>query len=569
MESQSLRVGITLDGSVSAGAYIAGVMDYLLETLDKWEEAKKSNDPSIPKHSVVVDVVTGASGGGITAGVTALCLYQQRFPATSEYRNNEVYLKKNKLYDTWVNLNNADAISSFMSTDDLSRENKVVSMLNSDFIEDIVKRVICYNPDNKESVQAGLPAYISPGMKLLMSLSNLEGYQYNIDFSGCGSTSYSMTQHRDYAFFRLGKEYDGKGNIPFYPPENIGLAELCQAAPSTSAFPVGLAYRLFERKLKYVLDNPFLHNMKLSLMHPDPKGDPESSYSAYFVDGGMLNNEPFDMAEKIIQEDSDTEEASKPAKPMEKDSGCFTKTIIMVEPFPSDDFVTTVKDQNGITSFASLSQAKAKSFPYTLWQVLSQVYKTMRSQLLFKEGEIEKAFDDSDYSRFIIAPRRRSGNDIYNGSIAIACGSLDGFGGFLDKEFRRHDFFLGRENCQGFLNNYFCVPIDTSNAIFKEGYSEEAKKRFATKDQKFIPIIPIVDYKEEPVYAYPIYSMQKWLQYKDAVLNRLESIGLTSIKGPLNRMVFRFAFRLKKMSLFTMVTNVIEEQLGKWKLFGN
>ena len=39
----TIHIGICLAGAVSAGAYLAGAMDMLVETLDKWEEIKKKN----------------------------------------------------------------------------------------------------------------------------------------------------------------------------------------------------------------------------------------------------------------------------------------------------------------------------------------------------------------------------------------------------------------------------------------------------------------------------------------------------------------------------------------------
>ena len=37
------KICLTMAGAVSAGAFTAGVMDYLLETLELWEQAKIKN----------------------------------------------------------------------------------------------------------------------------------------------------------------------------------------------------------------------------------------------------------------------------------------------------------------------------------------------------------------------------------------------------------------------------------------------------------------------------------------------------------------------------------------------
>lgn len=55
-------------GSVSAGAYTAGVIDYLMEAFENWEKVR-GRDNSIPTHKVEIDVLGGSSGGGMTAAM--------------------------------------------------------------------------------------------------------------------------------------------------------------------------------------------------------------------------------------------------------------------------------------------------------------------------------------------------------------------------------------------------------------------------------------------------------------------------------------------------------------------
>ena len=40
MKNKTFRIGICMAGAVSAGAFTAGVMDYLMEALGDWEEKK-------------------------------------------------------------------------------------------------------------------------------------------------------------------------------------------------------------------------------------------------------------------------------------------------------------------------------------------------------------------------------------------------------------------------------------------------------------------------------------------------------------------------------------------------
>ena len=62
-------------GAISAGAYSAGVMDFLMEALDAYEEAKKLDGWDGPVHDVRIPVMTGASAGGMTAAISALHVF--------------------------------------------------------------------------------------------------------------------------------------------------------------------------------------------------------------------------------------------------------------------------------------------------------------------------------------------------------------------------------------------------------------------------------------------------------------------------------------------------------------
>jgi hypothetical protein len=132
----------------------------------------------------------------------------------------------------------------------------------------------------------------------------------------------------------------------------------------------------------------------------------------------------------------------------------------------------------------------------------------MTSQMRAKPIDYRAVMLMSDASRFIISPSReirdKSGkvtSELF-GEKAIACGTLSGFGGFLSKEFRIHDYYLGRYNCEIFLRDYFTIPATAldANPIFAQGYSGIDKSRFAstaTGELRY-QIIPIFTPKPEP-----------------------------------------------------------------------
>ena len=58
------EIGLVMAGAVSAGAYTAGVLDFLIQALDQWHEGKRGDDPRCPRHDVSLKVLAGASAGG-------------------------------------------------------------------------------------------------------------------------------------------------------------------------------------------------------------------------------------------------------------------------------------------------------------------------------------------------------------------------------------------------------------------------------------------------------------------------------------------------------------------------
>ncbi len=67
--SDVFEIGLCLGGTVSAGAYTGGVLDYLIEALDAWTADREKGDPLAPPHKVVISTLAGTSGGGINGAI--------------------------------------------------------------------------------------------------------------------------------------------------------------------------------------------------------------------------------------------------------------------------------------------------------------------------------------------------------------------------------------------------------------------------------------------------------------------------------------------------------------------
>lgn len=578
------HLGLTMAGAVSAGAYTGGVLDYLIQTLDAWHASKDSHDPTVPTHELSIDIISGASAGGITGAMAALTVHKEnRNPVVPSKRDDEKYLKENVFYNAWVNLSKDNMVPELLSDSDINNSGKIVSLLNSKFIEEIAARTIVCVPECTDAP----PRYVSKRMELVLTLSNLDGFTYELSFAGEGSSKHTMKQHRDYAFFRLGDQYGGDGRIPLnLQQKNTGLEELVQAAPATGAFPVGLAYRKFVRKKKYILDNPDLVFFKqgITTLKDISNSNPDEDYVTYNVDGGMLNNEPFDLTMKLMERAIGSSE--------EQSERNFNSTIIMIDPFPSDDSVVAEPTSTQASVAEQVGPVKIfKQFPYSMLEAMGKVFSSMRGELLFKGEDIVKAFSNEDFSRFMIAPRRRSADGtVYNGSVAIACGALGGFAGFLDKSFRKHDFYLGRANCQSFLRKYFRVRLENNrpvNPLFASGYSDAAVQRFRFQDPLereakrkrgedpesanwYVPIIPDVylgkvEYDEVPP-VYPKYDMSSLDQYKGQILKRFKQVARSFSSKWWYRPLVGVGFLLFGNKLYRQLRDVIQKQFKEWKL---
>ncbi len=82
VEPGTFEIGLVLGGTVAAGAYTAGVLDFLIEALDAWEALRKTEPAQAPKHKVLIKIITGTSGGGVNAAIAARAL-AYKFPHVS------------------------------------------------------------------------------------------------------------------------------------------------------------------------------------------------------------------------------------------------------------------------------------------------------------------------------------------------------------------------------------------------------------------------------------------------------------------------------------------------------
>lgn len=286
-------------------------------------------------------------------------------------------------------------------------------------------------------------------------------------------------------------------------------------------------------------------------------------YTSINADGGTANNEPVELCRELMYEmrqdyygdilkDDDPERKEK-----DKDQHTITRreqvlkeltnsTVVLIDPFPSihGKVDTPIIDQGRKNSENILNYA-------------GSLINAMRSTLLIDAKLTMEAYSSNNYGLYLVAPSHSARKP----ENAIACGALGGFAGFLAKEFRIHDYYLGRHNAQSFLRKYFVVDADlkekkddgqpnADHACVKAvlaGYSnEEVKRRFLFKDPKrpgksWIPIIPDVTLPgpfdpEHPQNPLPEYKLTPLTadyidQYEDGIKGRIKAIIDNVIAG--------------------------------------
>jgi hypothetical protein len=533
------EIGLVMAGAVSAGAYTAGVMDYLIETLEAWEETKNAerkklkNDPnyqpSIPLHDIEIKVMTGASAGGMTTAIAAVELLRRaQHPEKVKEKNY-----RSLMYQAWVEKID---ITRLLQTHDLAQSDSIKSLLDATAIDEIANSVIDVE---KMPPWKSIP-YIAPDLKLYLTLSNLRGLPYSFKLQGETGFPYGMTDHSDYQFVEI-KDWKSE------PERKAAWTKLRNAAIATGAFPVGLSSRLIKRdtneyKTRISKDGRDISGLlKLDTAENEP-------YYFVAVDGGTLNNEPIELARSVWEKYTEKEKqgmtsfqayqntkADREIGVTESKKSKKDYALILIDPFPDlSDMGKNATDEDT-----------------DLLNIIGPIVGALRAQSLFKMEELLRA-GDGDGS-YLVAPIRydATGTKAKN---AIACGFMAGFGGFLAQEFRAHDYQLGRRNAQRFLSTYFRITEQEAkdrgwaiaeNYVFEQSIKEvlrEEKKDDdgnliniqleQTKQVRFYPIIPVlkdsaVAYEQGAQNPWPIYSRKRKLDLEKNLAIRVRALSNT------------------------------------------
>jgi hypothetical protein len=548
----SFHIGLAMAGAVSAGAYSAGVFDFLIEALSEWQKAKERGE-DVPKHDVFISTISGTSAGGIVGalGVASLAggVRPTEQPAVNPRQQWPVKRVLPELYDAWVKktklFDGRDAKQgghdqSLLDPSDLRQSKDLpLSLLNSDALTAIAR----------ESLRAIRPtgeryAFLSNPTHLFLTRTNLDGVPYPIMFEG---SEFWMNLHEDRAHFAVAnlgtrdfpeeecrwlKTWDDAGlPIDFKDCGDHGehggplgdvLESYAQAALTTSAFPFGFQAREISvraediRRRALPFDAGTYPEMLRQLqLEPEAPGAPSSFIC---IDGGALNNEPFELARWTIRNLDETQNSRDPKS--------ANRAVILIAPFPPAPPAKLGKKDLDKAS-------KSRKEDLALLFVARSLIPALVDQARFKSSDLIAAADPKIYSRHLISPSRGKPKPTSPDEAAqpdLACGLLYAFGGFLDEQFREHDFQLGRRNCQKFLRDHF--RLHPQNPIFGEPASAESAPHARR------PIIPLVGTAAVEVQPPP------WPAIPERALADLRA----ALRGRLNPLVARFVGHFFRMA---------------------
>jgi hypothetical protein len=542
LSGKEFQIGLTMSGAISAGAYTAGVVDFLIEALETWEaERAGPNGAKAPNHRVGIKVMSGASAGAITAAIGAIALADGESGASSVTRDGFTYrFTLPKLYESWVIrptlVAESDSDNDFLKMQDIEEcppaeldlsfsstvppprrdaPIPVVSLLNSRLLDEIALRAIAV------TFTAAPRPYIATELHVYLTLSNLRGVPWSVPFDG---GDYHMISHGDRVHYLM--RGIGGWNSPsafgtLDPHRRLDVTELINGdaaaknkwkdyavcALGSSAFPVGLA----PRRIGAVLGTDLARN------EYDGRRIPEDDIVGYSdlapnwpdavltrapfwftcADGGVINNDPFEFARFSLKDGDKLNQRI----PWSLDA--VDRAVIMISPFPEEKPILGENEPalDIVSLFSSLMPA-------------------LIDQARFKPSELALAVDPDHGTRFLIGPSREINGQQQR--YGIASGLLGGFGGFVARSFRDHDYQLGRQNCQKFLLEQFVLPEGERN-FAKSWAATVEKKQFevqapttSTDKRLRYPIIPLFGEMRNPV------SLPAWPQISQAEFDKLQ-----------------------------------------------
>jgi hypothetical protein len=267
-------LAITIAGAVSLGSYEAGAMYEILDAIRQ----HNAHPETIAKGDYIrIDVITGASAGGMTAAILAQKLLYQK--STLVNANGGASPYENPLYEAWVRTITLAGLVNTVDKPVPDGDPATLSLLSSNLIEHIAQETLLQQDSSGQiPIVGGMHNAIDPqrGIRLGLALTNINGLNYGRKmFDG---TDFLYTDFSDQMI----------RSIAATDRSLATWTEIAQAAVGCGAFPFAFRTKDLKRPRADFDDD----------LEPWP-GDPNSHVFTY-TDGGVLQNQPLGMAKNLV-----------------------------------------------------------------------------------------------------------------------------------------------------------------------------------------------------------------------------------------------------------------------------
>ena len=270
------RLAITIAGAVSLGSYEAGVLYELMRAIRTYNEASPSDD-----RKLYVDVLTGASAGGMTAAMVSQRLMYDGKSLDGEFDNS--------LYQAWV-----ERISLMRLVKMHWSEKKWHSLFSSDLIDTIGHDMLVASmrksgsgPHAAVECINGVPQTLRVGL----ALTNLNGIDYMLPILGSDEGGFNYTRSVDQKIFEV--RAGGQANTAQWE-------QMCDAAVACGAFPAAFRPKAMQRSVEEYGER-LPDDRHLWVQGESYVGWSGPSPAKFvFSDGGVLQNQPLGIAKDLV-----------------------------------------------------------------------------------------------------------------------------------------------------------------------------------------------------------------------------------------------------------------------------
>jgi len=293
-------LAITIAGAVSLGSYEAGAT---YEILDAIRQHNEHPDTLSKGDFIRIDVLTGASAGGMTAAIVAQKLLYSKDLFVDENGKSSPY--DNPLYNTWVK---GIDIVPLLNTEDIPIDKggdpATLSLLSSNLIATISKNTLAQQgADGKIVSNGGVhnAVDLDRGIRLGLALTNINGVNYG--YTMFGGDEFQYTDFSDQMLRCFSPKDDS-----FEPWQ-----EISEAAVACGAFPFAFRTKeLLRVRADYLPPVPpgvappppqaqTLPQPNASpTLEPWPKNADSQTFT--YTDGGVLQNQPLGMAKNLVDQ---------------------------------------------------------------------------------------------------------------------------------------------------------------------------------------------------------------------------------------------------------------------------